>query len=73
MRAFFAATRSLLAAGLIKTTVGLQCGSSCAACWKDDDPNGADIKISCSSVNGYCGDKCPKWYHDLHCAKYARC
>ena len=50
---------------------GLQCGSQCAACWKDDTP-GVDIKVTCG-YDGWCGETCPQGYHDLHCAKWARC
>ena len=62
----------LIAAGLIQTAVGLNCASACAACWKDGSTTGEDIKISCSG-NGYCGNKCPQGYSDMHCAKSLRC
>jgi hypothetical protein len=62
----------IAAASLIQTAVGLNCNSLCAACWKDDSP-GIDIKIGCAISNGYCGDKCPQGYYDLHCAKTSRC
>ena len=71
MRGFFMAC-SLFAASLIQMAVGLNCNSLCAACWKDGSP-GVDIKIGCSAINGYCGDKCPQGYHGLHCAKDSRC
>ena len=72
MKVLSVATCSLIAAGLIQTAVGLHCNSWCAACWKDGSTTGEDIKINCSP-DGYCGEKCPKGYHDMHCAKDIRC
>jgi len=59
------------AAGFIYTTTGLRCGSDCAACWKDGDPDGVDTKFSCSDKE--CGSVCPPGYHGIHCAKNSRC
>ena len=60
----------IVAAALIKTVVGLECSSNCAACWKTGSP-GVDIKFSCAVGN--CNHKCPEGYEGLHCAKVERC
>ena len=52
--------------------LGLKCSSGCAACWKDNDPNGVDTKFSCS-FTGDCGSTCPPGYNGIHCANYSRC
>lgn len=73
---FSIALSMLLASGFIQTAVGIKCDSGCAACWKDNDSNGVDIKLSCGGGNlaaGQCGDKCPTGYGRIHCAKAARC
>ena len=73
MRAFFAATFSLFAVSLIQTAAGLNCDSLCAACWMDNNADGADIKFTCLADDGYCGETCPVGYHGMHCANHARC
>ena len=60
------------AAGFIHTaTAGLRCDSACAACWKNGDLNGVDIKFTCEEHT--CGSVCPEGYNTLHCAKASRC
>ena len=68
---FSMALSMFLASGFIQTAVGIQCDSQCAACWKNNNSNGADIKIRCGSND--CGNSCPTGYSDLHCAKAFRC
>ncbi|KIM49660.1 hypothetical protein M413DRAFT_438828 [Hebeloma cylindrosporum] len=68
---FSIAVITLLTAGFIQSAVGLKCTSGCAACWKDNNNNGLDTKISCN--NSDCGDKCPSGYSRMHCAETARC
>ena len=55
-------------AGSIHRVIGVQCSSYCAACWKDNDSTGVDIKFSNEQENF--GGWCPPGYH---CAKDARC
>lgn len=59
----------VFAAGIIQTAVGLQCGTGCAACWKDGQP-GLDVKMLCSRE---CDDFCPQGYSGKHCASDNRC
>ena len=67
----------VIAVTFIHTTLvlGLNCGSDCAACWKDNDPNGADIKFKCviNLPNRECGSTCPAGYSRIHCAEWERC
>ena len=58
-------------ASYIHMIVALRCSSSCAACWKDNDSNGVDIKFWCT--RGNCGTACPTGYSRIHCANKARC
>ena len=51
---------------------GISCDSNCAACWKDNDTKGTDIKFSCNDKND-CGSACPSGYHGIHCASPLRC
>ncbi len=60
----------VFATGIIQTAVGLQCGTGCAACWKDGQP-GVDTKMLCAG--GKCNDFCPKGYSGKHCAADDRC
>jgi len=62
-------------ASFIHTTVvdGLVCEDLCAACWKDGDPNGVDIKMRCEARNKGCAKNCPSGYSRMHCAQYKRC
>jgi len=55
--------------GFIQTTMGLTCGTDCAACWLDNNSNGVDIKMIC---DGEC-PKCPSGYSRQHCAEERRC
>lgn len=52
--------------------LGKKCDSRCAACWKDNNNDGVDIKFTCGSDYN-CGDSCPSGYSRLHCAKWERC
>lgn len=61
----------VITASFIHTGPAMACSSNCAACWKDGDTNGADIKPACT--NGQCGTRCPTGYSGAHCAKEARC
>ncbi|KIK06049.1 hypothetical protein K443DRAFT_674614 [Laccaria amethystina LaAM-08-1] len=72
---FSMALSMLLASGFIQTAVGLKCSSGCAACWQDNNSNGADIKIRCGGNMGEneCGNNCPTGYSGLHCANASRC
>ena len=62
---------SFIPVGAWRKAPGLWCHSDCAACWKDNDPNGVDIKFTCDDE--ICGWTCPDGYHGLHCAKNGRC
>ncbi|KAF8416590.1 hypothetical protein EV426DRAFT_626105 [Tirmania nivea] len=39
--------------------------------WKDNDPNGVDIKFRCHG--SVCGSLCPEGYSRIHCATFKRC
>ena len=62
---------AIVAAGFIYTVAGIICNSDCAACWKDNDSDGTDIKFSCRYRN--CGWACPEGYSRIHCARAERC
>lgn len=57
----------------IHMVAGISCGSGCAACWKDGDQNGADVKFACYGDREGCGSRCPDGYSGIHCAKSSRC
>lgn len=61
----------VVTAHYIHTAVALYCSSSCAACWKDNNKDGVDIKFWCTK--GECGTACPQGYSRMHCANKARC
>ena len=64
----------VVVASLIHTAMGLSCEDLCAACWKDNDPNGTDIKMQCNAkFSGGCGNTCPSGYSGIHCAQSKRC
>jgi len=64
---------ALLVASFIRVTGGISCGSGCAACWKDGDTTGVDIKFACYGDKEGCGSRCPGGYSGMHCAKTSRC
>lgn len=68
----------VIAASLTHTALvsGLQCGTGCAACWKDNNSDGTDIKFQCNEKapnNKDCGKGCPSGYNGIHCAAWERC
>jgi hypothetical protein len=77
MKVLQVALSMFYAAGFIQTALGLDCSSGCSACWKDNDPNGVDIKILCqlnkSNNKWECGGPCPAGYSNQHCAESKRC
>lgn len=71
----------IVVTSLIQHTAGLFCDSGCAACWRDGDKTGKDIKFQCylksdtnkeNSKKG-CGTVCPEGFSGMHCAKWERC
>ena len=65
-----------IAMSLIQPAAGIDCQSTCAACWRDNDNTGKDIKVQCypkADNQGGCGDACPDGFSRIHCAKKERC
>ncbi|KIK02858.1 hypothetical protein K443DRAFT_677196 [Laccaria amethystina LaAM-08-1] len=75
MKSYYAVAVSMFFAnGIIQMAAGLDCSSSCAACWLDNNNDGVDTKFTCTGNGGVgCGDVCPTGYNGIHCAKSERC
>ena len=72
MKVYLGIITWVAAAAFIPVIAGLTCdSSSCAVCFKDNDPDLARVKFSCP--NGKCADACPATYHGLKCTGIEGC